>query len=411
MRYKYTGVTRQREDVNGTIEAEDELEARAKVRAMEIRVLSLEESREGGKQGFDLNKLLKMELGSPIKLKQLILFTRQFSSLVDSGVPIVQCLDILQLQEKNKSPLKKILLQIKEDIESGGGLANALQKHPKVFSEFFIRVIEAGEVSGTLDKALQQIGLQLDKLAKLKSKIISALTYPLITLVVAVGVLIFLLVKVIPEVAKLYSQGGAKMPELTLFVMSISDWFVVNFPLIMGVIFGTIFGMFSLYQLEAFRQVFDPFLLRVPLFGTLVLKGAVAQMTRTMATLVQAGVPLLSVFEIILKLVKNRAINKSLQTAASFVSEGKTIAQGLSHHGIFPPMLIHMINIGEMTGRLDELLAKVASIYEDEVDDAIGALTGILQPLIIVLVGGLIAFLLVAMYMPIFQLADKISGN
>jgi type IV pilus assembly protein PilC len=411
MKYKYTGITRQKEEVSGSVEAEDEMEARARVRAMEIRVLIIEESRDAQSGGMDFSKLLKMQMGSPIKLKQLILFTRQFSSLVDSGVPIVQCLDILQLQEKPRSPLKKILTQIKEDIESGSGLAVALAKHPKVFGEFFIRVIEAGELSGTLDKALQQIGLQLDKLAKLKSKVIGALTYPLITLVVAVAVLIFLLVKVIPEVAKLYSQGNAKMPELTIFVMGLSDWFVANFAYVIGFFATVIFGGGALYQLEAFRQLFDPIVLKIPLFGGLVLKSAVAQMTRTMATLVQAGVPLLTVFEIVIKLVKNRAINNSLQTASAYVSEGKTIAQGLSANGIFPPMLIHMINIGEMTGRLDELLTKVAAIYEDEVDDAIGALTGLLQPAIIVIVGGMIAFLLVAMYMPIFQLADKISGN
>jgi type IV pilus assembly protein PilC len=411
MKYKYTGMTRQKEEVSGTIEAEDEMEARARVRAMEIRVLVIEESRDRQSGGFDLAKIFKMEMGSPITLKQLILFTRQFSSLVDSGVPIVQCLDILQLQEKPKSPLKKILVQIKEDIESGSGLATALGKHPRAFGEFFIRVIEAGELSGTLDKALQQIGIQLDKLAKLKSKVIGALTYPAITLVVAVCVLIFLLVKVIPEVAKLYSQGNAKMPELTVFVMGLSDWFVANVQYIIGGAAGTAFAVATLYQVEAFRQFFDPLILKVPLFGGLILKSAVAQMTRTMATLVQAGVPLLSVFEIIIKLVKNRAINNSIRTASAYVSEGKTIAQGLNANGIFPPMLIHMINIGEMTGRLDELLGKVAAIYEDEADDAIGALTGLLQPMIIVVVGGMIAFLLVAMYMPIFQLAEKISGN
>jgi type IV pilus assembly protein PilC len=411
MRYKYTGVTRQKEEVSGSVEAEDELEARARVRALEIRVLTIEEAKEAGAGSFDISKLLKMELGSPVKLKQLILFTRQFSSLVDSGVPIVQCLDILQLQERPKSPLKKVLVKIKEDIESGMGLAASLEKHPKIFSEFFIRVIEAGELSGTLDKALQQIGLQLEKLAKLKSKVIGALTYPAITLVVAVGVLVFLLVKVIPEVAKLYSQGNAKMPELTVFVMGLSDWFVGNFQYLAIGGAGMFFGGIAVYQLESFRQAFDPILLKTPLFGPLILKSAVAQMTRTMATLVQAGVPLLSVFEIVLKLVKNRAINNSIQTASAFVSEGKTIAQGLAANGVFPPMLIHMINIGEMTGRLDELLAKVAAIYEDEVDDAVSALTGLLQPIIIVIVGGMIAFLLVAMYLPIFQLADKISGN
>lgn len=414
MKFRYQGLSRSKEEVSGVMEAENEAQVREGLRAQQIRATEISEIKAGGNAnewGIDFEKILKFQLSSPVKLKQLILFTRQFSSLIDSGVPIVQCLDILYLQEKPKSPLKNVLKIIKDDIESGSSLALALSRHNMVFNEFFIRVIEAGEISGTLDKAVKQVGVQLEKMERLRAKVVGALTYPAITLVVAVGVLLFLLIKVIPEIAKLYAQGNAKLPDITIVVLDMSHWIQANFMYVIVIAGSAFFGGTVGWRVESVRQTVDPLILKVPLIGPLVLKSAVAQLTRTLATLVQSGVPLLTAFDICLRLVKNRAINASLQTTKSYVAEGKTIAQGLASHGIFPPMLIHMVNIGEMTGRLDELLTKVANIYDEEVDDAVHAVTGVLQPAIIVIVGGMIAFLMIAMYLPIFQLADKISGN
>lgn len=412
MKYKYVGVTRQRERVSGVVEGVDEAEARLRLRALQIRPETLTATKEatnasGG--GFaDLAE--KLSFGGGVKLKQLILFTKQFSSLIDSGVPVVQCLDILYLQER-KGPLKKVLGTMKSDIEAGNGLATALSRHPKVFSEFFIRIVEAGEVSGTLDKAVRQVGMQLEKLDRLKAKVIKAISYPALTLFVAFGVLIFLLVKVIPEIAKLYSEGKAQLPELTVFVLAMSNWVQANYIFVLGGVGSAVFSLVSLYRVPKFRERFDPLVLKMPLFGTLVMKAAVAQLTRTLGTLVSSGVPLLGAFEICAKLMSNLAIRDAIKITMAYVQEGRTIAAGLSAKNIFPPMVIHMVNIGEMTGRLDELLTKVASIYDDEVDDAISSLTGLLQPAIIVIVGIIIAFLLVAMYLPVFQLADKVSGN
>ncbi len=412
MRYRYVGVTRQRETVTGVLDCADEQEAKLKLRSMQIRPESITPAKEVGSAAnkTSLDKMFGDMFAPKVKLKQLILFTKQFSSLIDSGVPVVQCLDILQQQER-RGTLKTVLAALKVDIESGSGLATSLSRHPKVFSEFFIRIVEAGELSGTLDTAVKQVGLQLEKLDRLKAKVIKALSYPAITLVIAVGVLIFLLIKVVPEIAKLYSDGNAQLPELTVFVMAMSKWIQENFLMVFGTMTVVFFGSGALYRMPAFRKVFDPLALKIPLFGSLILRSAIAQLTRTLSTLVSSGVPLLQAFEICQKLMGNLAIKESIQITMSYVQEGRTISAGLAAKGIYPPMLIHMVNIGEMTGRLDELLNKVASIYDDEVDDAISALTGMLQPAIILVVGIIIAFLLVAMYLPVFQLADKVAGG
>jgi type IV pilus assembly protein PilC len=410
MKYYYIGLTRHREQVRGVIDAADEVEAKMRLRAMQIRPTEVGESRAGATP-FDYRKILAfLPHTAPIDLKGLCVFTRQFSSLIDSGVPIVQCLDILWQQERRKG-FKRILGRVKEDIEAGMGLADALGKHPTVFSEFFVRIVEAGEISGTLDKAMRRVGIQLEKLGKLRAKVIGALIYPLFTMFVAVVILVFLLVKVIPEIAKLYKESSAQLPVLTQDVLAVSQYVQDHYVMIMMIIIGVPFTCSILYRFNAVRKIVDPLVLKVPLFGNLIRKSMVARFSRTMSTLVASGVPLLSSFEICIKLIGNLALKETLRKAANYVTEGKSIAQGLASSTVFPPMVIHMVNIGEMTGRLDELLGKVADIYDDEVDDAVSAITGMLNPILIIVVGGIVAFLLIAMYLPIFQLAEKAAGG
>jgi type IV pilus assembly protein PilC len=403
-------MTRNREQVSGTVDAQDLIEAKMRLRAMQIRPSVLSESKSTSLFQFDIKKLNEITIGNIIDLKGIMVFTRQFSSLIDAGVPVVQCLDILAAQEKNKL-FKKVLEKVKADVEAGSGLADALSKHPKAFSDLFVRIVEAGELSGTLDKALRRVGMQLEKLGRIRSKVIGALLYPTITIIVAIGVLIFLLVKVIPEISKLYTQNAAKLPAITLNVLALSKWVQDNFYLMMLTLAGIFVGAVLLYRQPRFREVWDPFFIRVPLFGPLIRKASIARLSRTMSTLLSSGVPLLTAFDICIRLMSNAAVRDSVRRAAASVQEGKTIAAGLAVGGIFPPMVIHMVNIGEMTGKLDELLSKVADIYDDEVDDAVGALTGLLQPALIVGVGVVIAFLLLSMYLPIFQLADKMGGG
>lgn len=404
MKYHYVGTSRNREKLSGTIDAEDPIEARVKLRAMQIRPITLQES----KPSFFENSISKFNLGSPVKLKQLIIFTRQLSSLIDSGVSVVKAVELLQEQERNKA-FKSILGDVKNTIESGGTLAGALEKYPHVFGEFFIRVVEAGELSGTLDKSLKSVGEQLEKLAKTKAKVIKALTYPAITLVASILAVIFLLIKVIPEISKLY--GSKKLPEITLIVLELSKWFQDNILFLLGSAVLLPIIMTFTYRLDSFRDFWDPIILRFPLFGPLAVRSAVARFSRTLATLVASGVPLLKGFEICSKVISNRALRKSILQASTGVSEGKSIVEGLSQLGHFPPMVLHMINIGEMTGRLDELLSKVAEIYDDEVDNSVDAITSLLQPLLIMCVGGIILFLMIAMYMPIFNLGDQMSAG
>lgn len=416
MKFAYKGVTKTREQVSGVIEAQDEFEAKLRLRSMQVRATSLKAKGEGGGSGGTVAAQIKsgswkdIQLGKPIDLKGLVIFTRQFSSLIDSGVPVVQCLDILIQQEKRK-PFKYVLSKVKSDIESGAGLAESLSRHPRAFSEFFIRIVEAGEISGTLDKALRRVGQQLERLGRLKAKVIGAMIYPCITLVVAVIVLIFLLVKVVPEISKLYADNSAKLPELTVQVLKLSQWVQDNLTTIVGGLVTLAVAIPLLYRLDSVRKVWDPLALHLPAFGPLIAKSSIGRFARTLATLVSSGVPLLNSFEICVKIIPNLAVKNAIRSAMASVTEGKSIASGLATSKIFPPMVLHMVSIGEMTGKLDELLAKVADIYDDELDDAIGAMTGLIQPILIVFVGGVIAFLLLAMYLPIFQLADKISGG
>ncbi len=407
MRYRYVGVNRQKERVSGFVEAVDDIEAKMRIRALNVRPSEVSEARDrtsGG--GFKF----KISLTKVIDLKGMVIFTRQFSSLIDSGVPVVQCLDIL-FQQERRPAFKVVLGRVKSEIEAGSGLAEALQKYPHVFNEFFIRLVEAGEISGTLDKSLKRAGIQLEKLGRLKSKVVKALMYPLITLVVAVTVLIFLLVKVIPEVSKLYKESSAQLPEVTQFVLGLSIWVQAYWVyLVLGIV-GSVFGALSAYKVKDVQRLVDPWLLRIPIVGALIKKSAIARFTRTMATLVSSGVPLLTGFQICVRIISNLAIRDVVQNSANGVQEGKSIVHGLSKGGFFPPMVLHMISIGEMTGRLDDLLAKVADIYDDEVDDAVDAMTGLLQPMLIVFVGGIVAFLLLSMYLPIFQLAEKATGG
>jgi type IV pilus assembly protein PilC len=399
MKYSYVGVNRSREKVKGTIDAANEQEAVVRLRSLQIRAEKVSKQSQGISIDFNF--------GAPINLKGLIVFTRQFSSLIDSGIAIMQCIDILQEQEKRKA-FKKILLQVKEDIEAGSGLGEALAKHPKVFSKFYVSIVEAGELSGTLDKSLKRISLQLEKLGRLRAKVIGALTYPAITMFVAICAVVILLIKVIPEIAKLY--GNKPLPPMTVLVLELSQFVQDYWVLLFGGGIAAAVGFSFLMKLPAFRMAFDPIWIRIPIFGSLTLKSSVARFSRTLSTLIASGVPLLSGFDICEKILTNYAVCDSIRRAHSAVTEGKGIASGLAEKKVFPAMVVHMVNIGEMTGRLDELLTKVADIYDDEVDDAVSAMTDVLQPMLIVGIGVIVLFLMIAMYLPIFSIGEAASG-
>lgn len=400
MKYNYIGMTPKMDRVRGMLEAQDENDAKAKLRSMRVRPLKLIAASGGLKTEIRLSKV--------IDLKGLLIFTRQFSALVDAGIPIVQGLNILIAQEK-RPRFKSVLERVKDEIEAGSTLAESMAKH-SVFTDFFVRLVEAGEISGTLDKTLKRLSVQLEKLDRVRAKIKAAMVYPVITLVVALTVLTFLLVKVIPEISKLYKESSAQLPELTQYVLALSTWVQANYMFLIVGIGGMVATFIALYRIPGFRKRWDPIVLRLPLFGALTIKAAVARLTRTLSTLVASGVPLLNSFEICSKLVSNVAVRDGISKTAIAITEGRTIGSALGEIKFFPPMVVSMISIGETTGKLDDMLGKIADMYEDEVDDAVTNLTGLIQPVLIVFVGGIVAFLLIAMYLPIFQLAEKAAG-
>ncbi len=403
MKFKYTGMTREKKRVQGLIDAEDTVEVRLRLKALQVRP----EQITPADSKSEIKISIDFELSPPINLKGLIIFTRQFSSLIDSGVPIVQCLEILAEQDKRKK-FKAILLSVRESIESGNSLFESLGKHPKVFSALYVAVVEAGEMSGTLDKSLRRLGVQLEKLGRIKAKVVGALMYPALTMVVAMAVIPFFLLKVLPEVTKLY--GNQPLPELTQTMMHFSTWVSSNFSLIVGAFVLGITGIITLFRMPTFREVWDPFWLKVPVFGSLTMKSSVARIARTVGTLLESGVPVLSAFNVSERVIENYAIKKSLRNAQESVTEGRTIVSGLTSTDIFPAMVIHMIRIGEITGKLDELLHKIADIFDDEVDDAVDVITTLIQPLMLIILGFIVAFLLTAMYLPILSLAEKVAG-
>ncbi len=402
MKFRYIGTTREKRRVKGVIDADDVIEAKLRLRSLQIKpeeIVAVASSK--AKMSLDL------DFGQAITLKGLIIFTRQFSSLIDSGVPIVQCLEILAEQDK-RPKFKKALEAIRESIESGNSLYESMAQQPKIFDQLYVSVVEAGEMSGTLDKSLRRLGVQLEKLGKLKSKVIGALIYPAITMLLALAVIPFFLLKVLPEVTKLY--GNNQLPEITQNLMFISNWLSANLITIVVITGSLFFGLITLFKTPSFREVWDPMWLKVPVFGSLTLKSAVARVSRTLGTLLESGVPLLNAFNVSERVVHNYAIKKSLRNAQESVTEGRSIVSGLSMGNIFPPMVTHMIRIGEITGKLDDLLQKIADIYDDEVDDAVGIITTLIQPIMLIVLGGIVAFLLLAMYMPILSLAEKVAG-
>lgn len=387
------------EQQTGVIEAETADEVRKKLRGMNIRAIEIK------KQQVNVPVNLNISIGPVIDLKGLIIFTRQLSSLIISGVPLVTALKILADQER-RPPFQKILNEIKGHVESGGGFSEVLQRYPRVFSEFFVRIVEAGEVSGSLDKSLVRVGQQLEKLNNIRRKVIGAMIYPGITLVVAGLVVAFLMAKVVPEIVSMYGKDQ-QLPDITIAVIGLSNWFR-DFWWVLGLVVVFLgFGLKLLLQVPAVKLLWDPVVLKIPGFGLLVLRSGIAIFSRTLSTLVASGVQLLAAFEICEKVTSNTRLKQCIKNAANSVIEGQGIAAGLGKLNVIPPMVIHMINIGEMTGKLDEMLLKISEIYDEEVDDAVSIITSMIQPVLIVFVGGIIMSIMVAIYLPLFGMGNN----
>jgi len=345
-----------------------------------------------------------------VSVKDLGVFTRQFATMINAGLPMVQCLDILS-QQAEKEFLKQSISTVMTDVEGGSTLGEAMQKHPKMFSQLYVNMVEAGEAGGILDLILNRLATYLEKADALQRKVKSALTYPTVVCIVAVGATIFMLMFIIPTFAKMFTDFGGTLPMPTRIVMGMSN-FLRNFwyLLAMGVA-GFVVGFQRYYKTEGGRRNIDRMMLRVPALGPVVRKGAVARFTRTLGTLISSGVPILNGLDITARTAGNKVIEEAVMQTRESISQGNTIAEPLKAAGVFPPMVTQMISVGEQTGALDEMLEKIASFYDDEVDTAVDAMTSIIEPVMIVVMGVIVGGMLIAMYLPMFKLVGVISGG
>ncbi len=357
-------------------------------------------------QGF----ALKMPGSTGIPLKTIVVFTRQFATMIDAGLPLVQCLDILSKQQE-LPPFKKVLLAIKNDVESGKTFADSLARHPKVFDPLFINLVAAGEVGGILDTIMNRLAVQLEKADKLRRQVKGALVYPAVTLGVTAICTFILLYYVIPVFGKMFSEMGKALPAMTQAVVDLSDWTKNNVLLVLAVPAAIGFGLNAMSKTPQGRNFLDRTYLRLPVLGDTIRKVAVARFTRTMGTMLSSGVPILDALDIVARASGNVVVTAALQQVRTKISQGKTMSEPLKETNVFPSMVVQMIEVGESTGALDTMLNKIADFYEDEVDEAIRGLTALLEPMIMCVIAVVIGGLVVSMYLPIFSLAGAIGGE
>jgi type IV pilus assembly protein PilC len=384
---------------NGEIEAPDRSAAVGELRRRAILVTKIAE-KTAPKVSF--------KFGGKVKDKEMAIFTRQFSTMIDAGLPLVQCLNILAEQSESKT-LRSVTGQVARHVEAGSTLADALRRHPRTFDDLFTNLVEVGEAGGILDVVLQRLAAYIEKAAALKRKVKAAMVYPCAIIGVALLVVIFMLTFVIPTFAQMFKDLGADLPLPTKIVMILSDFVRSYILLIIAGMIGSVMALRSYYRTEGGRATIDALMLKLPVFGTLVLKVAVARFTRTLGTLVQSGVPILDGLRITARTAGNKVVEKAVLQCRAAVTEGKTLADPLRTSGVFPPMVTQMISVGEQTGALDAMLSKIADFYDDEVDTAVSTLTSLLEPIMIVFLGVVVGGLVVAMYLPIFKLVTLVK--
>jgi type IV pilus assembly protein PilC len=394
--------TKRGEVKKGEMDAADEAVVRGFLRRQGLKSINVK------KKPKDLLEYLPF-LKQKVKEKNIVVFARIFATMINAGLPLIQCLDLLAQQEQNKT-FAKIITTVKEDIEGGSTLHDALKKHPRVFDELFVNLVAAGESGGILDVILNRLSNYMEKAMKLKSRVKSAMTYPAIVLVVAVAVVALLLVYVIPVFKKLFEGMGGQLPGPTQFLINVSEFTQSYFLFMIGflVVFVYIFRRY--YRTEKGRRTIDALVLKAPVFGPLIKKVAVAKFTRTLSTMLGSGVPILEGLSIVSKTAGNVIVESAIMKTRQSISEGRTIAEPLAETDIFPPMVVQMIAVGEATGALDAMLAKIADFYDDEVDTAVGALTTMLEPFMMVFLGVVVGGMIICMYLPIFKMASVVAG-
>ena len=395
--YQWVGTNRKNETRKGEMEAANERAVRSNLMRLKITPSKIK------KKPKDLFENVSW-LQPIVKEKDIILFARQFSTMIDAGLPIIQCLEILYTQQGNKT-FKRMIKEIKEKVEGGATMAEALKRFPKHFDDLFVNMIAAGEAGGILDAILRRLAAYMEKAAKLKAQVKGAMTYPIVTLIIAVAVLGIILVFVIPVFEEMFADFGGELPMPTQIVVTASE--IVKSKIVYIIIGIIILGFTArkFYATEKGQDVADNLLLKIPVFGELLRKVAVAKFTRTMGTMLASGVAILEALDIVAKTAGNRTIEKAIYDVRSGIAEGRTMADPLQESGVFPAMVCQMISVGETTGALDAMLEKIADFYDEEVDQAVDNLTALIEPFMLVFLGVMIGGLVVAMYLPIFKMA------
>lgn len=356
-------------------------------------------------------KQLSLSFGSGVKTSDIVIFTRLFATMIDAGLPIVQCLDILSSQAENKA-FGKILGQVKASVEGGLTLSDALKRHPRIFDQLFVNLVAAGEVGGILDTILQRLSQYMEKATKLRRRVKGAMTYPIAVLGISALVVVVLLTKVIPVFEKMFKEfGGGKLPAPTQFVIDISHAMIEYLPYIIVTLVGSVFAWRWAMRTKKGRRTFDQVVLKLPVLGAVIRKVVVARFTRTMGTLLASGVPILEAMDIVGKTAGNTIVQEGLNYTRTKISEGKDMATPLMETALMPPMVVQMIAVGEQTGALDNMLNKIADFYEEEVDVAVASMTSLLEPMIMVVLGTVIGGLVLAMYMPVFEMAGNVKAG
>ncbi|MET0343531.1 MAG: type II secretion system F family protein [Polyangiales bacterium] len=391
------------ETKKGTMEAESADVVQGKLRAQNLNPVKVQ------KRAKQLNLKLP-QFGTGIDQKEIVIFIRQFATMIDAGLPLVQCLEILSSQGDNQR-LNDVLKAVKNDVEQGATFSDALAKHPKVFDSLFCSLIRAGEMGGILDTILNRLAVYIEKNVKLKRQVKGALTYPLSTLAIALAVCAVLLGYVVPTFEAMFKDFGGELPGMTALVIGISNGFIVWAPYMAVGLGAFIWACGYTFRHPKTEPYWHQALLSLPIIGPVMRKIAVARFTRTLGTLLASGVPILDALEVVAKSSGNVIVERGIRFTADKIREGRTMAEPLSETKVFPSMVVQMIAVGEQTGALDQMLNKIADFYEEEVDVAVAAMTSLIEPLMMVLVGGMVGFLLIAMYLPIFDIAGKVSNQ
>ena len=400
--FEFRGTSRTGETITGVRSAPSRAALDSTLRRESITPLKIVE------KGREI-AIPRFKWGEKVKAKELAVFTRQFSVMIDAGLPLVQCLEILSSQQENKA-FARMLAGVRGSVEAGSSLANALRQHPKGFDDLYTNMVEAGESGGILDTILQRLSTYIEKAVKLKRSVQSAMIYPVAVVVIAGGVVALLLWKVVPIFTTLFAGLGVALPLPTRIVIALSH-FVASFgPILLGLLVLIGLGIRWYYRTPPGRMAIDALILKIPVLGPLMRKIAVARFSRTLGTLITSGVPMLESMDITARTSGNAVVEKAIAQVRRAIEGGQTIVDPLRETGVFPNMVVQMIGVGEQTGALDSMLQKVADFYEDEVDAAVGDLLTALEPIIILFLGVVVGGVVISMYMPLFSLIGKLAG-